>query len=81
MFGEKFQRTYALTDQGVKNTKRGALFTVITNLVVMAGTGILYLVMGSFMETLISESAATNILVPILLIIAFLVLSFITHYL
>ena len=81
MFGEKFQRTYALTDQGVKNTKRGALFTVITNLVVMAGTGILYLVMGSFMETLISESAATNILVPILLIIAFLLLSFITHYL
>lgn len=81
MFGEKFQRTYALTDQGVKNTKRGTLFTVITNLVVMAGTGILYLVMGIFMETLIGESAATNILVPILLIIAFLLLSFITHYL
>ena len=81
MFGEKFQRTYALTDQGVKNTKRGTLFTVITNLVVMAGTGILYLVMGSFMETLIGESAATNILVPILLIISFLLLSFITHYL
>lgn len=81
MFGEKFQRTYALTDQGVKNTKRGTLFTVITNLVVMAGTGILYLVMGNFMETLIGESAATNILVPIILIIAFLLLSFITHYL
>lgn len=81
MFGEKFQRTYALTDQGVKNTKRGTFFTVITNLVVMAGTGILYLVMGNFMETLIGESAVTNILVPILLIIAFLLLSFITHYL
>lgn len=81
MFGEKFQRTYALTDQGVKNTKRGTLFTVITNLVVMAGTGILYLVMGNFMEILIGESAVTNIFVPILLIIAFLLLSFITHYL
>ena len=81
MFGEKFQRTYALTDQGVKNTKRGTLFTVITNLVVMAGTGILYLVMGNFMEILIGESVATNILLPILLIIAFLLLSFITHYL
>lgn len=81
MFGEKFQRTYALTDQGVKNTKRGTFFTVITNLVVMAGTGILYLVMGNFMETLIGESAVTNILVPILLIVAFLLLSFITHYL
>lgn len=81
MFGEKFQGTYALTDQGVKNTKRGTFFTVITNLVVMAGTGILYLVMGSFMKILIGESAVTNILVPILLIIAFLLLSFITHYL
>lgn len=81
MFGEKFQRTYALTDQGVKNTKRGTFFTVITNLVVMAGTGILYLVMGSFMKILIGESAVTNILVPILLVIAFLLLSFITHYL
>ena len=81
MFSEKFQRTYALTDQGVKNTKRGTLFTVITNLVVMAGTGILYLVMGNFIETLIGESAVTNIFVPILLIISFLLLSFITHYL
>lgn len=81
MFGEKFQRTYALTDQGVKNTKRGTFFTVITNLIVMAGTGILYLVMGSFMKTLIGESNETNILEPILLIIVFLLLSFITHYL
>lgn len=81
MFGDKFQRTYALTDQGVKNTKRGTLFTVITNLIVMAGTGILYLVMGSFMKTLIGESNETNILEPILLIIVFLLLSLITHYL
>ena len=81
MFGDKFQRTYALTDQGVKNTKRGTFFTVITNLIVMEGTGILYLVMGSFMKTLIGESNETNILEPILLIIVFLLLSFITHYL
>jgi ATP-binding cassette subfamily B protein len=35
MFGKVFQRKYALTDQGIKNTKRGTLFTVIVNLVVM----------------------------------------------
>ena len=52
MFGKKFQRTYALTDQGVENTRRGAFWTVITNLVVMGGMGILYLLMGAFMETL-----------------------------
>ncbi len=37
MFGEKFQRKYALTDQGVQNTKKGAFWTVIVNLVVMGG--------------------------------------------
>ena len=42
MFGKNFQRKYALTDQGVRNTKKGAFWTVIVNLIVMAGIGILY---------------------------------------
>ena len=41
MFGEKFQRKYALTDQGVRNTKKGTFWTVIVNLVVMGGVSIL----------------------------------------
>ena len=40
MFSKNFQRKYALTDQGVKNTKKGAFWTVIVNLVVMGGMGI-----------------------------------------
>ena len=52
MFSKKFQRKYALTDQGLKNTKKGVFWTVIVNLVVMAGMGILYLLMGGFMGTL-----------------------------
>ena len=40
MFSKEFQRKYALTDQGLKNTKSGAIWTVITNLVVMGGMGI-----------------------------------------
>ena len=52
MFGKEFQRRYALTDQGVKNTKQGAIWTVIVNLVVMAGMGILYYMMQGYMQTL-----------------------------
>ena len=52
MFSKAFQRKYALTDQGLKNTKSGAFWTVVTNLVVMGGMGILYLLMGGFMGTL-----------------------------
>ena len=51
MFGKDFQRKYALTDQGVKNTKRGTRFTVIVNLVVMGGMGILYFLMTKFMNS------------------------------
>ena len=52
MFSKAFQRKYARTDQGLKNTKSGAFWTVVTNLVVMGGMGILYLLMGGFMGTL-----------------------------
>ena len=48
MFGAKFQRRYALSEQGVKNTKKAAVWTVIVNLVVMIGIGILYLLMLRF---------------------------------
>lgn len=57
MFGANFQRKYALTDQGVQNTKKGTFWTVIVNLVVMGGVGILYLVMSGLMETLTDGTA------------------------
>ena len=51
MFSRKFQRKYALTDQGIRNTQKGTFWTVIVNLVVMGGMGILYLLMLDFMNT------------------------------
>ena len=56
MFGEKFQRKYAPTDRGVRNTKKGTFWTVIVNLVVMGGVSILYLVMSGFMGILTEGS-------------------------
>ena len=79
MFGKEFQRKYALTDQGVKNTKQGTLFTVIVNLVVMGGMGILYFLMAKFMDTLTEGAPLPNAFVFILLTLAFVVLSLITH--
>ena len=56
MFGANFQRKYALTDQGVQNTKKGTFWTVIVNLVVMGGVSVLYLMMSGFMDTLTDGS-------------------------
>ena len=79
MFGKEFQRKYALTDQGVVNTKKGTFWTVIVNLVVMGSMGVLYLMMTRFMDTLVSGAPLANGLPYLLLTLAFLVLSFITH--
>ncbi len=79
MFNKAFQRKYALSDQGVKNAKLGTFWTVIVNLVVMGGMGILYLLMKGYMNTLISGASLPGALTFILLTLAFVVLSFLTH--
>ena len=79
MFGEKFQRKYALTAQGVRNTKKGTFWTVIVNLIVMGGAGILYLVMSGFMGTL-TEGTPLGGPAPVIgLLVFFASLSFVTH--
>ena len=79
MFSKNFQRKYALTDQGVKNTKKGAFWTVIVNLVVMGGMGILYLLMYGLMGTLTDGAPLPGPALFIGLVIAFVILSFVTH--
>ena len=79
MFGKKFQRKYALTDQGVQNTEKGAFWTVIVNLVVMGGVSVLYLMMSGFMDTLTDGSPLPGVWLPIALTVLFAVLSFVTH--
>ncbi|MCR5681427.1 MAG: ABC transporter ATP-binding protein/permease [Clostridiales bacterium] len=79
MFGEKFKHRYALTDKGLENTKKGTFWTVIVNLIMMAGMGILYFLMQKYMNTLTDGAALPNAWIFAGLVVAFVVLSFITH--
>lgn len=79
MFGEKFKQKYALSDQGVKNIKKGTFWTTIVNLVAMLGMGILYFLMYGFMSTLMNDEALPNIWMFTALIAGFIILSYITH--
>ena len=79
MFEKGFQRKYALTDQGVKNAKQGAIWTVVVNLVVMGGMGILYLMMDRYMGSLLNGAPLPDALFFIVLVSAFLILSILTH--
>ena len=79
MFGEKFKKKYALTDKGLVNTKKGAFWTVIVNLIMMAGMGILFFMMQHYMDTLVTGAALPKVWLFLLLLLAFVVLSFVTH--
>ena len=79
MFGANFQRKYALTDQGVQNTKKGTFWTVIVNLVVMGGVSILYLVMSDLMTALADDASLPPFLPVLAGLVMFALLSFLTH--
>lgn len=80
MFGAKFQRKYALSDKGIATTKKGTFWTVVVNLAMMAGMGILYFLMMGFMETLVGGAPLPSAAVFVGATVAFLVLSLATHY-
>ena len=79
MMGRKLQKKYALTDKGLRNTRIGAAWTVVVNLIMMAGMGILYFLMQGYMDTLTNGAALPNAWLFVGLVVAFVVLSFITH--
>lgn len=79
LFDSAFQRKFALSDKGVAMVKKGTLWTVVVNLVVMGGVDILYLVMGQLMDTLAAGLPPLGVLVLTLCTIVFLVVSFAVH--
>ncbi len=79
MFGKAFQRKYALSDQGIRNAKAGTFWTVVVNLVVMGGMGILYFMMRGYIDTLTDGAPLSGTGTILLLVLVFLILSFITH--
>lgn len=79
MFGEKFRRRYALSARGVHNVKLGMFWTVIVNLVVLGGMGILYFLMSALMEKLLHGTPLPGILYFLVLTALFFLLSLLTH--
>ena len=79
MFGKNFKRKYALTEKGVQNVKKGTFWTVIVNIVVMGGVSVLYLLMKDLMAVFIGNQTEMNIITILILLVAFVFLSFITH--
>lgn len=79
MFGERFKRRFALTDQGVTNVKKGALWTIAVNLIDFAGIVFLYQLMAQLVTALTEGGELPSILPYAALLVAFVVLSFLAH--
>ena len=79
MFTKNFKRKYALSDRGVSNTKKGTSWTVIVNLVVMGGMGILYFLMEAFMKSRTDGEELPPAWIFLSAVAGFVILSLVTH--
>ena len=79
MFWKNVQRKYALTDNGIRNIKKGTAWTVVVNLIVISGMSILYLLMTSFMNTLTKGTPLPNALLFTGVTAVFLLISYLAH--
>ena len=74
-----FKRKYALSDKGIANMRKGAFWTVIVNFVVMAGVGILYVLMQNLMQTQTENVSLPRLSHFVIMIAAFAAVSLVTH--
>ena len=71
---------YGLTDEGVRNVKLGAVWTAVSNLVVFAGVGALFLAMGAFVDHLTGSAALPDAVPYAIGLAVFAVVLFVTEY-
>ena len=71
-----FKKKYALSDQGMKIVVLGTLWTTLTNLIIMAGTAFLLLVMKVFVEHLTAGAPLPEILPYLAGLLAFALILF-----
>lgn len=75
-----FQKKYFLSDKGVAGVKRGIFWTALTNLVTMAGMGLLFLVMAGFVEHLATGADLPDALPIVGGLLVFFVLLFASNW-
>ena len=75
-----FKKKYALSDQGMKIVVLGTLWTTLTNLIIMAGTTSLLLVMNAFVEHLTVGASLPKVLPYLIGLLVFALILFGTSW-
>ena len=75
-----FKKKYALSDRGMKIVVLGTLWTTLTNLIIMAGTSSLLLVMNAFVEHLTAGASLPKVLPYLVGLLVFALILFGTSW-
>ena len=75
-----FKKKYALSDRGMKIVVLGTLWTTLTNLIIMAGTTSLLLVMNAFVEHLTAGASLPKVLPYLVGLLVFTLILFGTSW-
>ena len=75
-----FKKKYFLSDKGIAGVKRGIFWTTLTNLVIMAGMGFLFLTMAGFIDRLTTGADLPSVLPIAGGLVIFLVLLFASNW-
>ena len=75
-----FKKKYALSDQGMKIVVLGTLWTTLTNLIIMAGTASLLLVMSAFVEHLTAGAPLPKVMPYLAGLLVFVLILFGTSW-
>ena len=75
-----FKKKYALSDRGMKIVVLGTLWTTLTNLIIMAGTTSLLLVMNAFVEHLTAGASLPKVLPYLVGLLVFALILFGTSW-
>jgi len=71
---------YALSDDGIRNVKLGAVWTAISHLAAFGGVGALFLLMAAFVDHLVMGAALPDIVPYAIGLAVFIVVLFVTEY-
>ena len=77
---KSMKEKYALTDEGARNIRLGATWTVIVNLVTMGGVVFFFLLMDQLMASLISSAPLPNLLPYAVGLVVFAVALWVAHW-
>lgn len=75
-----FKKKYFLSDKGIAGVKSGIFWTTLTNLVIMAGMGFLFLTMAGFIDRLTTGADLPSVLPIAGGLVVFLVLLFASNW-